>query len=111
MTQDDLPFDGPTQSTEDAMRVLEATRHRFIASAREVAHELIRRTGETHARAVREEMARRGELDDTVRDYWLGCVFRDRRFEWTGRWYLPPTPVTGANIHAWRPVKVWTLAA
>lgn len=101
-----------TQTTEEAMTVLKATRMRHIRKAREIAIELIEEDGETHSRAVRDVMIARGELDTGIKDYWLGAVFRTKDFAWTGRYFLPPEPPPrkGKNIHAWRPCKIWTLA-
>jgi len=96
-----------TRTTAEAMDVLEEFRAAFLQQARDVAHDLIRREGSTHTRAVRAEMARRGYLDDErVREHWLGAVFNNRAFVWTGEWHLPTGPSDGYT-HAWRPVKVW----
>lgn len=107
----------PTRSTAEAMELLRRTRARLIVEARQIARDLISQRGETHARAVLEEMAKRGMSADlaAVNAYWLGAVFRSREFKWTGRFYEPPESEVKRdedhNIHSWRPVRVWTLAA
>jgi hypothetical protein len=96
-----------TLSTEDAMVLLRERRRFLIAYGRYVAAELCRLHGVTHSREVRREMATKGLLDDPdLHDYWLGVVFHDGPFEWTGEFHA----YTDArrNIHE-RTVKVWRL--
>lgn len=101
---------GATESTAEAMAVLEANRAEYIVAARQIARELIQQRGETHSREVLEVMFERGLLKPGIPDYWLGAVFRPTEFKWTGRWVTPPVPGgSDSNIHAWRPVKIWTL--
>lgn len=101
-----------TQTTGEAFALLEATRSDFIEQARAIADELIALYGETCARAVLEEMQKRGLVSPIIKDYWMGCVFRGPRFAWTGRWVLPPVPEKhkDRNVHAWRPQKIWRKA-
>jgi hypothetical protein len=104
-----------TQTTEEAMLLLKLTRAWLISEGRKVARDLIARDGETHARAVLDEMMQRGMKTDldAVKGYWLGAVFRRSEFTWTGRYYEPPEELIRRdehhNIHSWRPVRVWTL--
>jgi hypothetical protein len=102
----------PTGSTDEAMALLRAIRREQIATAQGIAIELLLRRGAdgvTNSREVWAVMARRGILEPEVKDHWLGAIFRDERFEWTGRWAIPELP-EGTAIHAQRPVKVWRLA-
>ena len=101
-----------TRSTDEAMALLRALRRQQIAAAQAIAMELLGRRGlggVTDSREVWGVMLRRGILEPQVKDHWLGAIFRDERFEWTGRWAIPALP-EGTLIHAQRPVKVWRLA-
>lgn len=96
------------KTTKEALAALREARHELIAGARMVAHELIKLTGSTYSRAVRNEMKKRGMLKVGVADYWLGNVFNVKHFRWSGEWVTPPVPEgTTANVHAWRPCKIW----
>jgi hypothetical protein len=98
---------GATRSTEEAMTRLRQTRRRLIENGRQVALEQIAASGTTHSRRVLDEMDRRGLLDRAVaHDFWLGAVFHDREFVWTGQWYRHHSKLR--NIHE-RTVKVWTV--
>jgi hypothetical protein len=99
----------PTPSTAAAMAVLRAHRAAQIAIAQQVAVHLIRRKGKTNSREVWEVMRLTGVLDTTVKDHWLGAVFRDKAvFKWTGTYVIPTLP-NGTLIHQQRHVKEWTL--
>jgi hypothetical protein len=102
-----------TRSTEEAMSVLQQYRAGQIEDAREVAAELIDKHGTTHSFAVQEVMAKRGLIDPVLGNYWIGAVFNDPKFVWTGSWHFPPNIkiATKNKAHALRPVKIWTFSA
>lgn len=91
------------------MSLLRALRAEQIEMAQRIAERLIAAHGITNSREVWLVMRRDGLLDARVKDHWLGCIFRDKRFKWTGEYVLPPLP-EGTSIHAQRPVKVWGLS-
>lgn len=105
-----------TQSTEEAMDVLNTYRRHFIETARYFAWELASKHPErlVDTREVRVEMEQRGYLyDKSITPYWLGAVFREGaqgKFVWTHqvRTYSEPDDKK-RNIHERRPVKVWRL--
>ena len=101
-----------TSSTSEAMALLKQWRAAQIAQAREVAIELITRDGSTSSRRVQEVMAARNLIDEMLGNYWIGAIFNDARFKWTGRWEIPQAdPSAEKNkAHAWRPIKVWMFA-
>jgi hypothetical protein len=102
-------MDGKTQSTGEAMGVLENSYSDLLAKGREVAAQQCRRDGTTHTRKVRAEMEVRGFLrNDGSKEFWLGALFRDRRFEATGERFSYTDE--GRNIHE-REVKLWRLKA
>lgn len=97
-----------TPSTAAAMALLHAHRAAQIATGRRVAEYIIKRRGKTNCREVWEIMRLTGVLDTTVKDHWLGALFRDRtRFKPTGKFVIPTLP-RGTLIHAQRPVMEWT---
>ena len=95
-----------TRSTEQAMEVLESTRGDLVVAARDVALRLATLNGTVTSREVRREMAAVGKLNGVEGDYWLGAVFRDSRFEWTGRYTTYSD--SARNIHE-RTIKIWKL--
>lgn len=99
-----------TKSTEEAMGVLNATRPDYIAIGREIAIKLAGMFGEVHSRQVRDVMEKLGYLGkfENEKDFWLGSVFRNEAFEWTGKYHTYSDPER--NIHE-RTVKVWRLKA
>ena len=101
-----------TKSTEEAMAVLRAYRAGQIEDAREVAAELINKFGTTDSFQVQEVMAKRDLIDPSLGNYWIGAVFNDPRFAWTGSWKFPPNIMiaTRNKAHALRPVKIWTFS-
>jgi len=102
-----MPF---THTTGEAMDLLKEWRAGQIADAREVARELIERNGSTSCRQVQEVMVERDLIDESLGNFWLGAVFNDTEFEWTGEWEIPDalTKIATKNkAHAWRPIKIW----
>lgn len=75
------------QSKEEAHAALEKARKELIEKAREIVVELCTssRLGTTTTRQVRKEMERRGLLTPDFSEVWMGTLFRDKRFEWTGK--------------------------
>ena len=101
-------WSGVTPSTAAAMALLRQRRAAQIALGQQVARHLIMRRGKTNSREVWEVMRMTGVLDTTIKDHWLGALFRDRKqFKWTGVYVTPRLP-NGTLIHAQRPVKEWT---
>jgi hypothetical protein len=100
-------IDTPTQTTAEAMELLERTRRGLIETARSIARELTAHEGTVTSRAVRLVMIREGTYNHDIPDYWLGAVFRGNEWIWTGQYELPTVPEGAGNAHAWRPVKVW----
>jgi hypothetical protein len=90
------------------MGVLSNAYGALIASAKKIAEELIKSNGTVTSRQVRAEMAARGLLVEADKEHWLGAVFRDRRFEWTGKYSSYSDEKR--NIHE-RTSKVWKLRA
>jgi len=101
----------PTQSTAEAMAVLKHARKAQIALARAIAVELIQHHGTTHTREVRDTMIARGVFNRAVPEYWLGAIFRDQQFVFTGQFFDAPSKEGDEeqNTHARNIVKVWTL--
>lgn len=97
---------GTTKSTEEAMEVLEVHRGALIARARTEAVLLCQQNGKTHSRAVRAKMAALGLLDSGGSEFWLGAIFRDGRFEWTGEFFTYSD--SARNVHE-RTIKLWRL--
>ena len=100
----------PTASTGEAMALLKEYRAAQIEDAREVACELIEQFGFTSSRQVQEVMAERDLIDESLGNFWLGAVFNDDRFVWTGKWEIPDEAQIGTTrnkAHAWRPIKIW----
>jgi hypothetical protein len=99
-----------TQTTEEAMDLLEEYRAGQLADARDVACELIEHFGFTTVRQVQEVMAERDLIDRTLGNYWIGAIFRTPQFEPTGGWEIPKPGMkrtTGNKAHAWRPIMIW----
>jgi hypothetical protein len=93
-----------TTSEEDAMRLLAATRRRHIDNAREIADELIAKNGTAHVGQVYHIMVKRGLIDFSIPQHWLGAVFRvSAKYSWTGR-------VVQTNIGHDELAKVWESA-
>lgn len=103
---------GKTQSTQEAMDLLSATRHTFISRGRYEAFKLCEQGGFTFSQEVIAEMERQGLLSDkTIKRVWAGRLFFGcPLFEWTGEYYTPPVPENVGNAHSWRPGKIWRLA-
>ena len=90
------------------MSVLEESRAELIAAAREEAVALARARGTVHSRMVRAVLEEKGLVSTDAKEYWIGAVFRDARFEWTGEHYSYSD--AARNVHE-RTVKVWRLKA
>jgi hypothetical protein len=99
---------GKTKTTEEAMAVLKKYRADHIARARAIADELIARDGKTSSKRVYNEMKSRELIDHTISDHWLGAVFNNAKYAWTGEW---TTSNVGPNTHSPRANKVWRRAA
>lgn len=100
------PKKSKTRSTDEAMRVLEDARAELIATARDEAAALARAHGTVHSRMVRASLEAKGLVHPDEKEFWIGAVFRDPRFEWTGERYSYSDPAR--NVHE-RTVKVWRL--
>lgn len=97
---------GKTRSTDEAMRVLEDARAELIATARDEAAALARAHGTVHSRMVRAALEAKGLVHPDEKEFWIGAVFRDPRFEWTGERYSYSD--AARNVHE-RTIKVWRL--
>lgn len=95
-----------TASTQEAMECLAKAQGSLIERAREEAVCIARQVGEVHSRAVRERLEQLGLVDPSSRDHWLGAVFRDERFRWSGRYYSYSD--RRKNVHE-RTIKIWVL--
>jgi hypothetical protein len=89
------------------MDILSAHRRRLIDYGRYVATEICKARGVVHSRDVRRELGALGLLTADVGDYWLGAVFHNAAFEWTGGRYTYTDDAR--NIHE-RTIKIWRLA-
>src|SRR5258708_7864905 len=101
-----------THSTKEAMELLRHTRAVYIKAARKVADELIRLKGATHIREVFEVALERGVIDNDIPSFWLGAVFRGKKYRklMDRPWFLPAVPQGNKNTHAWHPVPWWAFA-
>lgn len=90
-----------TKTTGEAMELLERTRSKQIAIARRCADDLIYWQGTATTKQVVALMDAQGELDNSIPMHWLGAVFNQPKYKWTGRSDL------GVG-HAGRGAKVWT---
>lgn len=95
-----------TGSTQEAMECLAEAHGSLIERAREEAVCIARQVGEVHSRAVRERLEQLGLVDASSRDHWLGAVFRDERFRWSGRYFSYRD--LARNVHE-RTIKIWVL--
>jgi len=98
---------GPTRSAHEALTILEERRATLIDHARDIAVALCRAHGTVHGRMVRDQMKREGLLQEDAREYWLGAVFNDPRFVWTGQFVMVRNEER--NLHT-RAIKLWKLA-
>lgn len=73
-----------TMSTAEAMAVLHKNRPLQIKAARILADQIITEKGTATSGDVYEAMNARGLIDHTQRQHWLGCVFRNKKYRWTG---------------------------
>lgn len=96
----------PTRSAHEALALLQERRGTQIDMARDIAVAICRRHGTVHGRMVRDQMQREGLLQDSDREFWLGAVFNDARFEWTGQFVMVHDGAR--NLHT-RAIKLWKL--
>jgi len=104
-----LPLFG---TKEEAHICLEEVRKKLIADARSIAVMLCRLHGETTTHYVREEMAAQGLLSPEFREFWMGCVFNNKQFEWTGKWGNSLYTNKGSHFGrrtSNRAVRIWKL--
>jgi hypothetical protein len=98
-----------TRSTEEAMVVLNTYRQFLVTYGRYVATLICKEKGKVHSRDVRNALASLKLLEDPgLKDFWLGAVFNNSVFRWTGETYIYSN--SDRNIHE-RTVKVWHLPA
>ena len=97
------PF-GPVVSQAQAHALLRADYGRQIDAAREVALRLCRERGTITVADLREAMPELQKSDGSL--VWIGVVFNDRRFAWTGEWRMVGNKAR--NVHP-KPVRVWRL--
>jgi hypothetical protein len=75
-----------TTSEEDAMRLLKATRRKYIDDGRVIGDEIIAKKGTADVGQVFQIMTVRDLIDLTIPQHWLGSVFRlSKKYRWTGR--------------------------
>jgi len=96
----------PTQSAHEALALLQERRGTQIDMARDIAVALCRQHGTVHGRMVRDQMQRERLLQDGDREFWLGAVFNDARFEWTGQFVMVSDGAR--NLHT-RAIRLWKL--
>ena len=96
------------QSSDEALRILQATRAHFIDEARSLAVEICQAEGVVHARRVYEAMADAIQAANCG-SYWLGNVFHKSVFEWTGEWHQVDNYTGAANFHGPIGIRVWRL--
>jgi hypothetical protein len=94
-----------TKTKEEALDLLEKFRKGLLNDARNVGVSICQKKGTVHSRAIYHAM--RKEIDAAgVTSHFLGGVFRDPRFEWTGRYHEVPNNDPkrhgGDNIKLWR---------
>lgn len=94
-----------TRSTDEAMLVLYRFRMYLVQRGIYEAVRIARQTGTVHSRQVREAVSKVCRTAGMA-DYWLGAVFNNHIFEWTGRYHTYAD--RARNIHE-RTVKVWRL--
>jgi hypothetical protein len=99
---------GVTRSTGEAMDLLEERRAELIARGREEAVLLAREHGFVHSRMVRERLEELGLLTDPdLKDYWLGPLFNNPRFEKLSKtpdhtYGSPVRNIHERAVHRWR---------
>jgi len=107
-----MEYTGPTQTAEEALRLLRKYRKEVIIRGRSRAFIICIDEGTCHARRIQDEM--RDEVrafNDLhgcdVKWFWLGAVF-NKQFEWTGEWHsVLPDPRT--NHHGSEGIRIWRL--
>jgi len=90
---------------DESMKLLEDSHGHLISRAREEAILLAKASGTVHSRMVRARMKALNLLPPDGKEYWLGTVFRDPRFEWTGELHTysdPDRKVFDRNVKVWR---------
>jgi len=89
------------------MAVLEKKYGTLIAQARDLAVQQCLSEGTATTRSVRAEMLKLKILSEGGgRENWLGAVFKNPRFIWTGRWLTYRSQ--SRNVHE-RTIKIWRL--
>jgi hypothetical protein len=97
-----------THSTNEAMALLKTYRAFLIKRGQWEGAQLAAKDGTVTSRDVRAAMEKAGLLTGDISDYWLGAVFHNGPFAWTGGYQAYSDP--SRNIHE-RTVKVWKLSA
>lgn len=73
-----------TKTVDEAMALLRKYRSQHIANGRRIADELIAKNGTATTKDVYAEMEKRGLIDFSIGQHWLGAVFRGGKYTWTG---------------------------
>lgn len=96
-----------TQSTGEAMELLESKRGHLIAKGRFIAGQICLRKGTTTSREVLEEMEKLDLIPPDGKHFWVGAIFNQQKcFCWTGE--VVSYSNRERNIHE-RTIKVWKL--
>lgn len=77
----------------------------LLAISREVAEEIAAKKGTVTCEDVRAALTLVPQHHRRDSQNWMGSMFKDRRFEWTGEYVTCRIPCNHANRH-----KVWRLA-
>lgn len=101
---------GPTQSKDEAMKLLKKYRKEKIAKGHALAIAICEKEGTVHTRRIYREM-KKEIIDSGVGCYWLGCIFQRKEFEWTGRWHNSESATASEfeNYHGGNGIKIWRL--
>lgn len=94
------------------MAVLEAAYPNLLGAAREEAVRIAREKGSVHTQDVLTALKEcHGYVESEDKPpFFLGAVFRDSRFVWTGDYHHYERERDGVrNIHSRRPIKLWRL--
>lgn len=89
------------------MALLERFKGDKIAVAREYADYLIGVCGYTTVSSVYDELLLDGLISEGEKLHWLGAIFRQPKYQWTGRW---ADGTKTAAKHSAQPAKVWAFA-